>query len=72
MASAEGEQQSESSLLAVIQGADGSEEGLKRKEAAIYALGELYAAARQGEKVAELIASLRPFFAEIPKARTAK
>lgn len=61
-----------SELLAVIQGPDDSDEALKGKETAIYQLGELYARRHEGDKVAQLISSLRPFFANIPKARTAK
>jgi 26S proteasome regulatory subunit N6 len=61
-----------SALLGVIHGPDESDEGLKAKETAIYELGELYARRHEGDKVAQLISSLRPFFGSIPKARTAK
>jgi len=59
-------------LLAVIESAGETDEVLKAKETAIYELGALYARRHEGDKVAQLIASLRPFFATIPKARTAK
>ena len=62
----------EAALVSAIQAEDASDEAIKAKEQAIYKLGELYARKREGDKVAALISSLRPFFAIIPKARTAK
>ena len=62
----------EAALVSAIQAEDTSDEAIKAKEQAIYKLGELYARKREGDKVAALISSLRPFFAIIPKARTAK
>tara|TARA_B100000513_G_scaffold195084_1_gene125017 strand:- start:598 stop:1479 length:882 start_codon:yes stop_codon:yes gene_type:complete len=57
---------------AVIASEDSSEEAIKGKEQAIMKLGELYALQCSGEKLARLMKSLRPFFALIPKAKTAK
>ena len=57
---------------AVIASEDSSEEAIKGKEQAIMKLGELYALQGSGEKLARLMKSLRPFFALIPKAKTAK
>jgi len=44
----------------------------KSKEIAIYKLGEIYAALGQPEQLRQLIFEIRPFFSQIPKARTAK
>jgi len=57
---------------AIIMSPDTGDEAIKAKEQAIYELGDLYAQNNQGEKLATLLTSLRPFFATIPKARTAK
>mmetsp|Transcript_4790 Transcript_4790/g.10428 ORF Transcript_4790/g.10428 Transcript_4790/m.10428 type:complete len:407 (-) Transcript_4790:353-1573(-) len=51
---------------------DSSDETLKAKEAAIYELGNWLAKRGEGEKIAALLSELRPFFACVPKARTAK
>ena len=51
---------------------DTSEDAIKAKEQTIYQLGELYAIRGEGAKLAQLLTNLRPFFATIPKARTAK
>eukprot|EP00966_Prymnesium_polylepis_P009202 212166-Prymnesium_polylepis.1 len=57
---------------ALIYSADSSEEALKVKEQAIFNLGELYAKLNQGDKLGHLLTALRPFFATVPKAKTAK
>ncbi|CEL93555.1 unnamed protein product [Vitrella brassicaformis CCMP3155] len=44
----------------------------KIQEQAIYALGELYVSKRRGDEVRNLMKEIRPFFATLPKARTAK
>lgn len=56
----------------VVDSASSSEEALKLKEQAIYKLGGLYARGREPEKLRALLQSIRPFFATIPKAKTAK
>mmetsp|Transcript_35607 Transcript_35607/g.59016 ORF Transcript_35607/g.59016 Transcript_35607/m.59016 type:complete len:417 (-) Transcript_35607:255-1505(-) len=66
------QEQSIAEKEALIASDDNSDEAVKAKEQAIYQLGELYALRREGDKLAALLASLRPFFATIPKARTAK
>jgi len=57
---------------AFIASDDTSDEAVKAKEQAIYQLAELYALRGEGTKLAQLLTNLRPFFAIIPKARTAK
>jgi 26S proteasome regulatory subunit N6 len=44
----------------------------KTKEQAIYRLGEAYTKKGDGEALGNLLKESRPFFAELPKARTAK
>jgi len=56
----------------LIHAADSTEEAIKVKEAAILHLGELFAKQGQGEKLGQLLTALRPFFATVPKAKTAK
>jgi len=65
-------QQAVGAYEAIIYSADSSEEALKVKEQAIMALGELYAKLNQGDKLGQLLTALRPFFATVPKAKTAK
>ena len=48
------------------------EEATKVKEQAIYRLGEVYAKSGEATKLGALLTNLRPFFATIPKAKTAK
>jgi len=55
-----------------IYSADSGEEAIKLKEAAIFSLGELYAKQGLGDKLSQLLTALRPFFAVVPKAKTAK
>jgi 26S proteasome regulatory subunit N6 len=57
---------------AFILSADNSEDAVKAKEQAIYAIGEWYALRGEGDQLGQLLTALRPFFATIPKARTAK
>ena len=52
--------------------ADASEDAVKHKEQAIYQLGDLYAKQGEATKLGALLTNLRPFFATIPKAKTAK
>eukprot|EP00002_Diphylleia_rotans_P040731 TRINITY_DN972_c0_g5_i1.p1 TRINITY_DN972_c0_g5~~TRINITY_DN972_c0_g5_i1.p1 ORF type:complete len:424 (-),score=121.19 TRINITY_DN972_c0_g5_i1:266-1537(-) len=52
--------------------AEAEEEAIKTKELAIVALGDLYAKLRRLEDLKHLLVSIRPFFAVIPKAKTAK
>ena len=42
------------------------------QESAIYQLGEVYAKQGEAAKLGALLTNLRPFFATIPKAKTAK
>lgn len=58
-------------LEAIIAGPDGSEAAVV-KEQAVYRLGDLHAKQGNGEKLARLLADLRPFFATVPKAKVAK
>jgi len=57
---------------AVIYSDNTSEEVTKLKEQAIFRLGELYAKLNRGDKLGQLLTALRPFFATVPKAKTAK
>ena len=56
----------------IIHGVDSSDDAVKVKESAILYLGDLYAQQNQGEKLGQLLRALRPFFATVPKAKTAK
>ncbi|KAL3911222.1 MAG: hypothetical protein SGPRY_008778 [Prymnesium sp.] len=56
----------------LINAPDSSEDALRAKEQAIFRLGELYAQKNQGEQLGRLLTELRPFFATVPKAKTAK
>lgn len=47
-------------------------EGYKAKEAAIFSLGRAYALQGRGDLLRELLVEIRPFFATIPKVRTAR
>jgi 26S proteasome regulatory subunit N6 len=47
-------------------------DAIAAKEVAIHQLGERYAAAGLADKLVALVTSLRPFFAAVPKAKTAK
>ena len=44
----------------------------RAQESAIYQLGEVYAKQGEAAKLGALLTNLRPFFATIPKAKTAK
>merc|ERR1712137_474460 len=44
----------------------------KIKEESIYKLGEIYAKSGSAEQLGQLLKEIRPFFASIPKAKTAK
>ena len=57
---------------ALIVSAEASEDAVKVKESAIYQLGEVYAKQGEAAKLGALLTNLRPFFATIPKAKTAK
>lgn len=57
---------------ALIMSPDTGEDAIKVKEQAIYALGEVYAKQGEATKLGALLTNLRPFFATIPKAKTAK
>mmetsp|Transcript_21944 Transcript_21944/g.61686 ORF Transcript_21944/g.61686 Transcript_21944/m.61686 type:complete len:422 (+) Transcript_21944:44-1309(+) len=50
---------------------DGDED-IREREKAIYALGSLLAREKRADELGSLLKSVRPFFAQIPKARTAK
>jgi len=56
----------------LIISAETSEDAVKVKESAIYQLGEVYAKQGEAAKLGALLTNLRPFFATIPKAKTAK
>lgn len=47
-------------------------EAVKRKEEAISQLSDAYVKQQDAKALTELLAQLRPFFAVIPKAKTAK
>jgi len=51
---------------------DVSPESIAAKEQAIHQLGELYVQNGLADKLVSLVSSLRPFFAVVPKAKTAK
>ena len=59
-------------LSTIESGAASDDESIKAKEAAVLALSALYAKRRESEKLAALLVTLRPLFAAIPKAKTAK
>jgi|EP00908_Phaeocystis_cordata_P026917 26S proteasome regulatory subunit N6 len=56
----------------LIMSGETSEEAVKVKEQAIYQLGDVYAKQGEASKLGALLTNLRPFFATIPKAKTAK
>lgn len=56
----------------VISKVDGAGVYAKFKEEAIYNLGSIYAKQKRTKDLSSLIVEIRPFFAEIPKAKTAK
>jgi tetratricopeptide (TPR) repeat protein len=58
--------------LSIINTPRESDEVARLKELSIYKLGALYARAREPEKLRALLQSIRPFFATVPKAKTAK
>uniref|UniRef100_A0A7R9Y4Q5 PCI domain-containing protein n=1 Tax=Prasinoderma coloniale TaxID=156133 RepID=A0A7R9Y4Q5_9VIRI len=59
--------------LAVVRDAGaGGADAIKAKEDAVAKLGALYVKEGQGEPIRALLAELRPFFATVPKAKTAK
>lgn len=65
--------QEKSALLgAIIAADDASEAALHAKEQAIYELGSLLAKSGQASALNDLLRNVRPFFAHIPKAKTAK
>ena len=49
-----------------------ADEGYRLQEKAIYEMGEIFAARKDGEAIVQLMTDIRPFFSKIPKARTAK
>ena len=49
-----------------------ADEGYRLQEKAIYEMGEIFAARKDGEAIVQLMKDIRPFFSKIPKARTAK
>jgi len=49
-----------------------SEQDIKTREQAIYVLGELYSKLNRHDEIADLVKAIRPFFNQIPKAKTAK
>jgi len=57
---------------ALIMTAETSEEAIKVKEQAIYKLSDLYTKHGEAQKIGALLRNLRPFFVNIPKAKTAK
>jgi len=57
---------------ALIMAVETSEEAAKVKEQAIYKLGDIYTKQGEANKLSALLTNLRPFFATIPKAKTAK
>ena len=59
-------------LEKIIASADADAEAIATKETAINKLGELYAAAKNADKLIALVVALRPFFAICAKAKTAK
>lgn len=59
-------------LLSIINTERESDEVARLKELSIYKLGALYARAREPERLRALLQSVRPFFATVAKAKTAK
>jgi len=57
---------------AIIGSPDSSSQAVQAKEKAITRLGELHAKQGNGSKLAQMLDDLRPFFAVVPKAKTAK
>ena len=49
-----------------------SEGDIRVREQAIYSLGELYVLHHQHTEISALLKSVRPFFSQVPKAKTAK
>eukprot|EP00741_Cyanophora_paradoxa_P002688 tig00000615_g2608.t1 len=64
--------ETEAQLEALITGEAKEDDAVKAKEQAIYKLSELYAKSGRGEQLRQLLQKIRPFFASIPKAKTAK
>jgi len=58
--------------LSIINSPRESDEVARLKENAIYKLGALYARGRDPDKLRVLLQSIRPFFAAVAKAKTAK
>lgn len=56
----------------VLQDTSSDADSLKAKEAALTAMVELLTAQKKGEELAALLHALRPLFAMLPKAKTAK
>lgn len=56
----------------IIASGDNSEEAVKIKEQAIARLGKLYSKQQRPEDLKDLLSTIKPFFAYIPKAKTAK
>jgi len=59
-------------LLACVEDAAGGPEAVKAKEEAVAQLGACYVKAQDGEAIRRLLATLRPIFASVAKAKTAK
>ncbi len=49
-----------------------SEGDIRVREQAIYGLGDVYVRQKQHSEISALLKSIRPFFAQVPKAKTAK
>jgi len=59
-------------LEAVVAAPDTDADSLAAKEQAVHRLGELYAEHKLADKLIALVTALRPFFALVAKAKTAK
>lgn len=59
-------------FIRVINDPSTTEAGVKVREAAIYALGNLYVSNKNVAALRQLLEMIKPFYASIPKARTAK
>lgn len=58
--------------LSIVSAAGTDEESRAIKEEAIYKLGDLYAKLGRASDISDLLKIARPFFADLPKAKTAK